>query len=125
MGQLQKLEGLIDNCRAMLKEQLAKLSSGNLAELQQWQESCTELRGLLLQSFELVKEEGSKPGEAARLKERLADLVDLNNELFGVAAEQRQLVAERLGHMRKGKSTLNAYSVRQQTCKPRFLSSNG
>ena len=125
MGQYQRLEGLIDNCRAVLQEQLANLSTGKLAELQQWQEACAEMRVLLQQSVKLVKEQGASQADMIRLKSSLAELAGLNKQLFGAAAKQRQVVADRLSRMRKGKSALGGYRIRQQSVNPRFVSSNG
>jgi hypothetical protein len=125
MGQFNDLADLIENCRVMLSEQLGNLSTGKMTELLQWQESCIETRALLRQSFELVNEYGASQSELAWLKDNLAALVELNNQVFDAAAKQRQIVAERLSRMRKGKSALGGYSLRQGMSKPRFVSSTG
>lgn len=125
MGQLQRLEGLINNCREMLQEQLDNISVGKLAELQQWQEACVEMRALLQQSFDLVKEQSVSPAEGNLIKDNLTDLVGLNNQLFNATAKQRQIVADRLSSMRKGKSALSGYGSRQRAQNPRFVSSTG
>ena len=125
MGQFKKLDSLIDNCIMALKEQLANLSIGEMAGLQQWQEASVEMRALLQQSFELINEQTGSQGEIDRLKNSLADLAGLNNQLYAAAAKQRQIVSGRLSLMRKGKSALGGYSGRVQTNKPRFVSSNG
>jgi len=125
MGHIEKLTGLIENCRLMLNEQLVKISMGKMAELVQWQESCVETRALLQQSFELLNQQGASPSELARLKDNLADLVEMNERLFAAAEKQRKSVTERLRRMRKGKSALEGYGLRQGMSKPRFLSSAG
>nr|MBF0223461.1 hypothetical protein [Desulfobulbaceae bacterium] len=125
MGQLQRLDGLIEDCKARLQEQLSCLATGKMSELQQWQEACYEMQALLQESFVLVDEQGASRDEVDRIKSSLADLVRLNKQLFGAAATQRQIVSERLSRMRKGRSALGGYSCRPQTGKPRFVSSNG
>lgn len=83
------------------------------------------MKALLEESFGLIDEQGASQAEVDRIKNSLADLVGLNEQLFDAAAKQRQIVSERLSHMRKGKSALGGYSCRPQMTKPRFVSSNG
>jgi|GEM_PF-5678843 len=125
MGQFNELAGLIEKCRTMLNEQFEALSSGTMTELMQWQVACIETQALLQHSFELVNQQGASASDVDWLKDNLADLVVLNNRVYGAAAEQRKIVAERLRRMRKGKSALGGYSVRQGMRKPRFVSSKG
>ena len=83
------------------------------------------MRSLLQQSIELLRKQGASVSEVDQLRDHLADLAGLNNQLFAAAAEHRRTVSARLGHMRKGKSALGGYANKRQGNKPRFLSSNG